>query len=907
MVLRTSSATTKTLWNSLTKRSSNFTYLTKSWRSILIWPVIILILTAFGWGVLLSKLNADKYEVERFALKESATLSQAYADHLERNFEAIDQIALHVKFEWELARGQLRLEDARTRGLFPSSDLALVTIVDKDGIPVTSTVGISKRISVADREHFSIHKNAPTSFLYISRLLTGRLSGKPVIQFSRRLSDNDGSFAGVVVVSVDPAFFARSFDFNSLGKHGLLATVGQDKVLRVSRIGKQVTAPEYPALKSLPDIAAPNGNMRLDGPTWFGDGRTRFASWQTLKSYPFIAVAGLDEEEIIGSYWNSRAAYIRLAVLASLVALIIAIFAMIAAARLAAVKHQAKLVRDTYRIATEVGNDGFYIFHALREDPQDSTKITDFILDDCNQRGAEMFARPRQSMLGMRLSEMFRRDTFERAVELGRKVMSLGTYEDEYKVQDGDPFQARWVHRKLIRSGNSLAVTMRDITEAKEHIQELERRGNEDALTSLHNRHWLHSFLPAALDRATRDNKMLALLFIDIDGFKTVNDSMGHAAGDELLRIAASRLHSVIRPQDKVVRLGGDEFLIVLENIDQQSAASHIAKRVLEVFGEKFKLKQGTHALGVSVGISMFPTDGIDAKTLLQNADIAMYSAKQSGKGQSRFYDPVFYNKLRARLDVERKLREALDLDQFEMFYQPRVDMQTGRVCGMEALVRWNHPRDGLVEPLRFINVAEETGLILNLGARAMEKVCAQLAEWTRANQKCVPVSINVSPRQFHDGNVKNILAQCLARYQVAPDLVEIEVTESSMMGETTEISTQMEGLQTLGVKLLVDDFGTGYSSLSQLQRLDMDGLKIDRAFTSELGRSEEGEVFFSAIVTMAHALGMRVVAEGVETRKQVEILKRLSCDEIQGYYVSRPVPATAIPTLIENRIPIAA
>ncbi|WP_334190430.1 putative bifunctional diguanylate cyclase/phosphodiesterase, partial [Noviherbaspirillum sp.] len=518
-----------------------------------------------------------------------------------------------------------------------------------------------------------------------------------------------------------------------------------------------------PPLIRLPEMQSPHGSL-LAAADWFEDGRSRFLSWQGLKAYPFIAIAGIDAQDVMLPYRKERDTSMALAMLATLAALIIAVMATIASARLVLARSHSKQLRDAYRMATESGNDGFFICKALHDD---DGNIIDFKVMDCNRRGAELIRRHRDSLIGLRLSRLYTQPFFNEALAIFRNAMESGVCEGEYQVPQGSLVNAKWAYKKLVRSGDSLAITIRDISEAKRHLEELERRGNEDALTSLHNRHWLHAFLPEALDRAAKQGKMVALLFIDIDGFKAVNDSMGHAAGDELLRIAASRLQSVLRPQDKVVRLGGDEFLIVLEDVEQQADASHIARRVLEVFGEKFKLKMGMHTVGVSVGISLFPNDGRDAKTLLQNADIAMYSAKESGKGQSRFYDPVFYDKLRLRLETERKLRDALDLDQFVMFYQPRLDMRTGRVCGLEALIRWNHPEDGLMEPIRFITIAEESGLILNLGRQAMEKVCAQIAQWSSADHRCVPVSINVSPRQFQEGNLKTILAGCLARHNV--------------------------------------------------------------------------------------------------------------------------------------------
>jgi diguanylate cyclase len=879
-------------------------YLEGTWRELLSWPLGFLVLALLGWALLFIRLEDERQDIERFVMKESATLAQAYADHLARSIEAIDQVALYVKFAWNASGKNLSLERMRGEGLFPANELVLVTVVDKDGRPWSSTQPVERNINVADRPHFRIHEERKEDFLYISEPLVGRLSGKTVIQFSRKLTDASGNFAGVVVVSVSPEYFALSFEAGPLTLNDMLAAVGQEGRIRVSRIGKAVESPEFHVLRQVPATQTPAGVMKLGG-DWFTDSRARFLSWNAVPGHPtMLALVGRDENDQLAPYFEGRAASLRLAILATLIAAAITAYATFSAAKLAHARHHARTINDAYRLATEAATDAFYILDAVHDD---DGNVVDFETVDCNERGGELVGLKRADLLGMRMSRLYRPETFKAAMVIFLRALEEGVVEDDYEIPEGSVIRAKWAHRRLVRSGTSLAVTVRDITQTKLHIDELERRGHEDALTTLHNRHWLHGFLPHALAESGRNNNLMALLYIDIDGFKAVNDTMGHAAGDELLRIAATRLKSIIRPQDKAVRLGGDEFLIVMEHIKQENEPAQVAQRVVELFSEKFKLTQGVHSVGVSVGVSLFPRDGTDAKILLQNADVAMYSAKQSGKGQYRFYDPAFYDDLRGRLRIERMLREAVDADQFVIYYQPRVDIDSGRVCGLEALVRWNHPEEGLVEPLRFIHIAEETGLIHSLGRQAMEKVCAQIAAWSIANQRCVPVSINVSPRQFQEGNVKRVLESCLNRHHVAPGMVEIEVTENSMMGETEDISQEMDALQTLGVKLLVDDFGTGYSSLSQLQRLDMDGLKIDRAFTSELGRSKEGEILFTAIVTMAHALGMRVVAEGVETLEQATILKRLHCDEIQGFYVSRPVPANEVHLLMEREIRLAA
>jgi diguanylate cyclase (GGDEF)-like protein/PAS domain S-box-containing protein len=552
---------------------------------------------------------------------------------------------------------------------------------------------------------------------------------------------------------------------------------------------------------------------------------------------------------------------------------------------------QLELTQATYRMATEGGNEGFYIVRPIYDNTKDA--FVDFEIIDSNQRGAEFLGHPREDLIGRNMSSLYQGTNLDRPMAILRQAMESGFYEDDVEVSRESALQVQWIHCKIVRSHDDLAVTLRDISDAKAHVDELERRGNEDALTGLPNRYWVQTYLPQAIERAAANNAMLAVLFMDLDGFKAVNDEMGHPAGDELLRNVARRLKLAVRPQDKVARLGGDEFVIIIENLTHRRDAAHVAKRVLHAFRERFTLLQGVCSIGISIGISFFPFDGMDADTLLRNADIAMYSVKTGEKRNYRFYDPKFYGALRARMEQESELRHAIEHDQFVMYYQPRVDIATGTTCSMEALVRWEHPSKGLLEPLSFIPLAEETGLILRLGELIIDKVCAQLERWAQNGRDMVPVSINVSPRQFNEADVAKILMASLVRHHIGSKLVEVEVTESSMMGDSTDVSRILTTMRRMGVKLLVDDFGTGYSSLSQLQRLDFDVLKVDRAFTEKIEKTEKGNVFFKAIITMAHALGMRVVAEGVENESQIKILKSLSCDEIQGFYISKPMPPT--------------
>ena len=608
---------------------------------------------------------------------------------------------------------------------------------------------------------------------------------------------------------------------------------------------------------------------------------------------------GLDEADTLAQYQAGRHAAIWYGVWASAALAMLTALAILLSAELAWRKHRLGLAQATYRLATEEGSEGFYIVQPVRDR---HGAVIDFLVIDCNLPGAEFFNVRPQELIGKSVS------AFHGSLDTGMFIDYLmqatenGVYESEIDVPGNTALRLRWAHLKIIRSGENLAVRLRDISEAKAHVAELKRRGNEDVLTGLPNRHWIQAYLPKALQHAQQAEERLALLFIDLDGFKKVNDTAGHAAGDELLRHAAERLQEAVRPHDNVVRFGGDEFVVIIENIEHRMDAAHVAERIGVAFRQAFRLSHGVHQVGTSVGIAVFPTDGADAPTLLEKADIAMYSVKTNGKGGYQFYEAKFYNALRERLDREAEIRRGIARREFLMVYQPRVDILSGLTLSLEALVRWQHPTKGLLEPSEFIGLAEETGLIVDLGELVINEVCAQIARWAKNGGPLVPVSINVSPQQFSNADVGNVVGLALTRHKVPPHLIELEITESSVMDQDASVARTLSLLQKQGIKILVDDFGTGYSSLSQLHRLDFDVLKVDQTFTANIETSAEGMVFFTAIVTMAHALGMRVVAEGVENLAQVRLLRSLDCDEVQGFYISRPLPAGDVQPVLPRR-----
>ena len=902
--------------NAAVVEMSRADFLKANLRLILAWPLLGLVLCAVLWTATLLQLEAEKKVAQQQALDSVSSLSKAYGQYLLRTLEQMDQLTLQLKYEWENSRGQLRLDHLKTQGMYALPQFAIVAILDRKGHPVTATAPL-QRLRVNERSDFLLrHWRSNSSAL---RIALGRANAaseatvpgadESLVHFTRRLEDEDGNFDGVLLISIHSSYFSEFYNSVSFGKFGISAMVGEEGELFSTRLGSRVLptpSGEGTPFLDTSFLETDSGAMHSGGRIAFSDKQSRYVGWQALKAYPFTAVVGLSDGEMLHPYAETRSIYIGIALAVTALLLAFAAVATVLSLRLAWRHHQSEGVRNAYRMATEGTSDGFYIIAALRGE---DGSILDFEIVDCNEPGAGYFGVRREQLLGMRLQSRAHEPYFRDLIHNYRAAMQSGFSEEEIELPDGNPFKLRWIRRRLVRSGDRLAVTLQDISTAKEHERDLRRLANEDGLTGLPNRYWLQQFLPGALGRAAIARHMLALLFIDLDGFKDINDTQGHAEGDKVLRAASLRLKGVLRPGDHVVRLGGDEFVVVLDPVEDDSRAEQVAQRIAIAFDEPFYLGSERHKMGASIGISLYPRDGAETEVLLKNADIAMYAVKVAGKGHHRFFQPELFETIRNRRELEQSLVTALEQDQFLVVYQPRVDAMSGQLCSMEALVRWHHPQHGMVPPLEFIPVAESSGLISQLGEVVIEKVCLQMARWQASGLEMVPVSINVSARQFGRGDVHQVLASALTRHRIDARLIEVEITESAMMDEQNRAVEQLSAIRALGVRLLVDDFGTGYSSLSQLQKFAMDGLKIDRAFTMELGRSEQGEVFVRAILSMAHALGMSVVAEGVETREQLDILRALQCNEVQGYFISRPVPAEQMLALMQQRflIPLPA
>jgi diguanylate cyclase (GGDEF)-like protein len=453
----------------------------------------------------------------------------------------------------------------------------------------------------------------------------------------------------------------------------------------------------------------------------------------------------------------------------------------------------------------------------------------------------------------------------------------------------------------LQRNHTILLERLRNVTEREEAEKRLIQMAHFDALTGLPNRTLFYRNLASALDRARARGWCVALLCIDLDHFKNVNDTRGHALGDELLCQVSSRLQQCVRIRDTLARLGGDEFGVILAARDGEQRAHLVANRIRETLSPPFALKDHEVAVTASVGIALYPDDAADAETLIQYADTAMYQAKSAGRNTSRFFKARMNTDALARLDIETALRKAVENEEFVLHFQPKVEIRSGRVCGLEALLRWQRPGFGLVPPGEFIGVLEDTGLILPVGRWVIAAACGQIGAWLASSVGPVAVSVNVAGRQFIEDDIEREVTRALEEHHIAANLLELEMTESSLMMDAARTVNTLQNLRNLGVGVAIDDFGTGYSSLAYLRRFPMDKLKIDMAFVRGITTNADDAAIALAIIRMAHALKLDVIAEGVETAAQLAWLRNNDCDQVQGYLFSRPVPAADIDSMLSR------
>ena len=511
-----------------------------------------------------------------------------------------------------------------------------------------------------------------------------------------------------------------------------------------------------------------------------------------------------------------------------------------------------------------------------------------------------------EAMLGRTALEVYGEAHYRSLQPHLERALAGQTFVVDHRVTGIDHAHGRWLNITYMPkvgvdgSVSGVYVLTSDVTD----VMVAERRAlflaEHDELTTLPNRAAFQAAVGRALEYSARDTNQFAVIFVDVDRFKVINDTLGHAAGDHLLQELAIRMKQVVRGRDLVARMGGDEMCVLLHDVRDAAHASEIAERILSTLRVPVELRNGLqHHVTVSAGIAVFPHDGTDVETLLRHADIAMYRAKAAGRDGLALFGAADGGLAEARLNLELELRAAIDLDQLVLHYQPRVNLITGRPVGMEALVRWQHPERGLLAPGHFIDIAEETGLIVPMGAWVMRQAGQALRRLQNAGGVGLAMSVNVSARQFKNPRLVDEVTEMLALAGCEPHQIELELTESAVMDQPDAAEATMRRLKALGVRLAMDDFGTGYSSLAALKRFPVDCVKIDRSFVNDIPGDAGDAALTCAIIAMGHSLGLHVVAEGVERRDQLDFLRREGCDEYQGYFFAKPMPEAALLALL--------
>ena len=438
-----------------------------------------------------------------------------------------------------------------------------------------------------------------------------------------------------------------------------------------------------------------------------------------------------------------------------------------------------------------------------------------------------------------------------------------------------------------------------EVLEHEKTQEQIKYIAYHDTLTGLPNRNLLNELLVHSITLAERNNKCMAVLFLDIDGFKMINDSKGHGMGDQILQEVAERLLKTLRKSDVIARHGGDEFIVIIEELDNCSGVELIANKIINCFQEPFHLENQDYFLTTSVGVAVYPADGQTPDMLIKNADIAMYKAKENGKNQYLFCTPVMKDVANETMELSTNLYRAIEKNELELYYQPQLSCHNNQIMGVEALIRWRHPVMGLISPAKFIPIAEKTGLILPIGEWVLRTACQQNKKWQEQGLPKIRMGVNLSLRQFHNNDLLNLVESVLKETKLAPQYLELEITETIAMKEKSYIINTLNAFRQIGVSIAIDDFGTEYSSLSYLKHLPVDRLKVAMQFIRGIGIDHKDEALAKGIIVLAKSIGMNVIAEGVETKEQLEFLKNHNCDEIQGYYFFKPLAEAEMTKLL--------
>ncbi len=852
------------------------------------------VIVAMLWAGVVLKYSEDLQADKREAERANQNFAMVFEENVLRSIGEIDKALLYMRRSIETRKETTDFATIANSTDVLSEIIVQVAIIDSSGVMRASNAGPQPAppLDLSDREHFKVHVNSGEDRLFISKPVVGRASGKWSVQFSRRFLNPDKSFAGVVVASLDPEHFTKFYDKIDFGALASISLIGNDGVVRSSggTAGGYALGQDLKASTVLGHIRGGTSSSHFRG---IRQVPRRVAADHGAKSErkPSLGQRQLQPErafqELVGDFK-----------LHALAALVLTLLILMAMERILRTEAGARHKADQLQLTLENMSQGIMLV------------TRDLQIPIINSRCGELLGLPpefiKQPPRFDQLVEFQANRRAAPAPAIGNSASPAGAKVGEAAskftmcertMPDGTVVEVRSGHLP----DGSFVQTFTDVTKRREAEAHVARLASEDPLTGLPNRRLFRLTLDQICGRAGSDagadetEVEFAVLFLDLDRFKVVNDTLGHRVGDLLLQEVATRLKGVLAHSDVLARLGGDEFAIVATTTVSREELEGLANQLTEVISQPYEIDGHRIRSSISIGIAVGPRDGGNAEDLLVAADLALYSVKASARGTFRFYDRFMNEGINDRRQVEMDLREAIEKGELELHYQPIVDLRCDLVTGFEALARWRHPVRGMVPPAVFIPAAEDTGLVITLGRWALMEACRTAATWPDD----LKIAVNLSPVQFSSPDLYDSIRSALMATGLAPSRLQLEITERLFIEDSEKTLSTLHRIKQLGVHIAMDDFGTGYSSLSYLRNFPYDKIKVNRTFVSDLAAGTEHVVIVQAVVSIARALGMTTTAEGVETEAQKQFLAALGCDEAQGYLFSEPVPVEKVPDVI--------
>jgi diguanylate cyclase (GGDEF)-like protein len=853
-------------------------------RSSAIFGIVII---AMLWaGVLLKYIDDVSWDL-REAERTNLNFAMVFEENVLRSIGEIDKALLYLRRSIETRKASEDYGTIVSTTDVLSEIIVQVAIIDADGIMRASNAGPqpAPRVDLSDREHYRVHVNTDEDLLFVSQPVIGRVSGKWSVQFSRRFSNKDGSFAGVVVASLDPDHLTKFYEKIDFGTAASISLIGSDGVVRSSggKAGGFVLGQDLSATRLFRHMQ-PGGSTTFESDA--ASTEPRLVTVRKVRGHPLWVSVSTNKSDIYRSSWFDLKMHSAAAALLTLIILA-------AMERILRTEAAARQKSDQLALTLENMSQGIMLVTKDLEIPIINSRCGELLgLPPAFVEKPPRFDQLIEFQASHKGSREPDADSIG-AAQKSKKPQAQFTI-SEQAMPDGKVIEVRSGHLP----DGSFVQTFTDITKRREAEAHVARLASEDPLTGLPNRRVFRATLDQMSCEAAAHADgcpQYAVLFMDLDRFKVVNDTLGHRLGDLLLQHVAKRLALVLESNDLLARLGGDEFAVVVRSVASRASLEDLAGRVIEAISQPYEIDGHRIRSSVSIGIALGPTDGNTADDLLMAADLALYAVKASTRSSYKFYDRSMNEGVKDRRQIELDLREAIENDELELHYQPIVDLHRNAITGFEALARWRHPVNGMVPPAVFIPVAEDTGLIIAVGAWALMEACRTAVSWPSD----LKISVNLSPVQFTATDLYNTVKSALETSGLEPHRLELEITERLFLEDTQKTLQTLHRLKELGIRIAMDDFGTGYSSLSYLRSFPYDKIKVDRSFVSDLAAGTEHVIIVQAVVSIARALGMTTTAEGVEAAGQKEFLAALGCDEAQGYLFSAPVPADAVPGLI--------